>query len=112
MSIPSSSSKPSSSSSSIPFHALSKSCFLEKRHLKSIRKRFKFPRGVVTRLLRPNEKACTFAYGEVSFYEAAFSCGLRFPVHPFIMKLLFALNVAPRQFVPNAWKMIIGCMSI
>lgn len=51
-----SSSKPSSSSSSIPFHALSKSCFLEERHLKSIRKRFKFPVGVVTRLLHPNEK--------------------------------------------------------
>lgn len=56
-----SSSKPSSSSSSIPFHALSKSCFLEERHLKSIRKRFKFPVGVVTRLLHPNEKACSFA---------------------------------------------------
>ena len=33
-------SKPSSSLSSIPFHVLFKSCFLEKRHLKSIRKRF------------------------------------------------------------------------
>ena len=88
-------SKPSSSSSSIPFHALSKSCFLEKRHLKSIRKRFQLPGGVATRLPRPNEKACTFVHGEVSFYEVAFSCGLCFPVHPFIMKLLSTLNVAP-----------------
>ena len=50
------SSKPSSSLSSIPFHALSESCFLEQRHLKSIRKRFQFPIGVVTRLPHPNEK--------------------------------------------------------
>ena len=85
----SSSSKPSSSSkiplSSIPFHALSESCLLEMRHLKSIRKRFQFPEGVSIRLPCPSEKACTFAYGEVSFYEATFSCGFRFPVHPFIM---------------------------
>ena len=96
---PPSSSKPSSSSKtsspSIPFHALSQSCLLESRHLKSIGKRFQFPEGIVIRLHRPNEKACTFAHGEVSFYEATFSCGLHFPVLPFIMQLLSALNVAP-----------------
>ncbi|KAK9988118.1 hypothetical protein SO802_028357 [Lithocarpus litseifolius] len=80
---PSSSSKPPSSSkipsSSIPFHALSESCLLESRHLKSIRKRFQFQEGVAIRLPRPNDKVCTFAHGKVSFYEAAFSCGLHFP---------------------------------
>ena len=109
---PHSSSKPSSSSSSILFHALSESCSLEQRHLKSIRKRFQFPVGVVTRLPRPNEKACSFAHGEVSFYEATFSFCLRFPIHPFIMQLLSVLNVAPGQLVPNAWRTIIRCMSI
>ena len=112
MSKPSSSSKPFSfskiPSSSILFHALSESCFLEMRHLKSIRKRFQFPEGVTIRLPRPNEKACTFAYGEVSFYKATFSCGLRFLIHPFIMQLLSTLNDAPSQLVPNAWRMIIG----
>ena len=110
------SSKPSSSSkvpsSSIPFHAPSESCLLESRHLKSIRKRFQFPEGIAIRLPLPNEKACTFAHDEVSFYEATFSYGLRFPVHPFIMQLLFALNVAPGQLVPNTWRTIIGCMLI
>ena len=109
---PHSSSKPSSSSSSILFHALSESCSLEQRHLKSIRKRFQFPVRVVTRLPRPNEKACSFAHGEVSFYEATFSFCLRFPIHPFIMQLLSVLNVAPGQLVPNAWRTIIRCMSI
>ena len=109
---PSSSSKPSFSSSSIPFHALSESCSSEQRHLKSIRKRFQYPRRVVRRLPRPNGKAYSFAHSEVSFYEATFSCGLHFPVHPFIMQLLSILNVAPGQLVPNAWRTIIGCMLV
>ena len=98
MSKPSLSSKSSSSSkihfSSIPFHALSESCLLDMRQLKSIRKRFQFLEGVSIRLPRSNEKACTFAYGKVSFYEATFSCGLHFPVHPFAMQLHSTLNVA------------------
>ena len=109
---PSSSSKPCFSSSSIPFHALSESCSLEQRHTKSIRKRFQFPGGVVTRLPCSNEKACSFAHGEVSFYKATFSCGLRFPVHPFIIQLLAILNIALGQLVPNAWRTIIGCMLV
>ena len=80
--------------------------------MKSIRKRFQFPKGVSIRLSRPNEKACTFAHDEVSFYKATFSYGLRFPIHPFIMQLLSALNVAPGQLVPSACRTIIGCMSI
>ena len=117
MSKPPSSSKPSSSSSkvpssSIPFHALSESCLLESRHLKSIRKRFQFPKGVSIRLPHPNEKACTFSHGKVSFYKTTFSCGLHFLVHLFIMQLLSTLNVTPSQFIPNAWRTIIGCISI
>ena len=80
-------SNPSSSSSSIPFHALSESCCLKTKQLKSIRKRFQFLRGIVARLPHPNEKAYAFAHGEVCFYKAAFSCGIRFPIHPFIMSL-------------------------
>ena len=80
--------------------------------MKSIRKRFQFPRGVVTRLPHPNEKACSFAYGEVCVYEATFSCGLCFPIHPFIMQFLSVLNVALGQLIPNAWRTIIGCMSV
>ena len=80
--------------------------------MKSIRKRFQFPKGVSIRLSHPNKKAGTFAHGEVSFYEATFSCGLHFPVHPFIMQLLSVWNVAPSQLVPNAWRTIIGRMSI
>ena len=103
---------PPSSSSSPSFHVLFESCCLKTKQLKSIRKRFQFPRGTVTRLPHPNEKACTFAHVKVCFYEVAFSCGLRFPIHPFIMSLLSSLNLAPGQLVPNAWRTIISCMLI
>ena len=82
------------------------------RHLKSICKRFQLPKEVFIRLPHPNEKVCTFAHGEVSFYETTFSCGLHFLVHPFIIQLLSNLNVTPGQLVSNAWRTIIGCMSI
>ena len=48
------------------------------------------------------KKIFSFVHGEVSFYDATFSYGLRFPIHPFIMQLLDVLNVTPRQLIPNA----------
>ena len=102
----------SSSLSVTPFHALFEECFLDDKDLESIRGRFQIPDGAFSRLPYTSEKACSFAHGEVSFYEVAFSCGLRFPIHPFIHHLLSNLNIAPGQLVPNAWRMIVSCMAI
>ena len=88
-------SKLPSSSSSRLLHALSKSCSLKESHLKGFRKRFQFPKGTSIRLPRLGEKAYNFAHGEVCFYEADFLCGLRFPIHLFIMKLLNEFQIAP-----------------
>ena len=33
-------------------------------------------------------------------------------IHPFIMELLHHLNIAPRQLMPNSWRIIISCMVI
>ena len=90
-----------SSFSSTPLHALSESCSLKGKHLKGFRKRFQFSKGTVTCLPRSSEKACTFAHGEVCFYEAAFLCGLHFPIHSFIMKLLSYFHIALGQLVLN-----------
>ena len=46
--------------------------------------------GPVTRI-----ELVTFFPGKICFYEAAFSCGLRFPVHPFIMELLDHFGIVP-----------------
>ena len=96
----------------MPFHALKEKCSLKIEVFSKFKDRFQFPEGTRVRLPKKDEKACAFAHGEVCFYEAAFSCGLRFPVHPFIMKLLHHLNLAPGQLMPNSWRIVISCMVI
>ena len=110
-------SAPSSSQPSVPavvhaFHALKENCSLKIEVFSKFKDRFQFPEGTRARLPRKDEKACAFAHGEVCFYEAAFSCGLRFPIHLFIMKLLHYLNLAPGQLMPNSWRIVISCMVI
>ena len=110
-------SAPSSSQPTVPavvhaFHALKEKCSLKIEVFSKVKDRFQFPEGTRARLPRKDEKACAFTHGEVCFYEAAFSCGLRFPVHPFIMKLLHYLNLAPGQLMPNSWRIVISCMVI
>ena len=73
---------------------------------------FQFLEETKVRLPRKGEKFCAFAHREVCFYEAAFLCGLRFLTHPFIMELLHYLNIAPRQLMPNSWRIVISCMVI
>ena len=85
---------------------------MKEKHLNGFRKIFQFPKGTSVRLPCLGEKACNFAHREVCFYEVDFLCGLHFPVHPFIMQLLNEFQITPVQLIPNAWRMIISCMSI
>ena len=39
----------------------------------------------------------------VCFFEVAFDNGLRFPLHPFIKRVLQHFNVCPSQLSPNFW---------
>ena len=95
-----------------PFHALKEKCSLKIDVFSKFKDRFQFPEGTRARLPRKGEKACAFTHGEVCFYEAVFSCGLRFPVHPFIMELLHYLNLALGQLMTNSWRIVISCMVI
>ena len=105
-------SAPSSSVVVRTFHALKEKCSLKVEVFSKFKDRFQFPEGTRAHLPRKDERDCAFAHGEVCFYEAAFSCGLRFPVHPFIMRLLYHLNLAPGQLMPNSWRIVISCMVI
>jgi len=78
------------------FHALEEVCALDFDTLSRFRNRFQFPERVRICLPHEEERACHFSPGEVCFYEAAFQCSLRFPVHPFIIELLNHFNIAPR----------------
>ena len=61
---------------------------------------------------RKEKRAYHFSPREVCLYEATFLCGLRFPVHPFIMELLNHFKIAFVQLVPNSWRIVISCMEI
>ena len=67
------------------FYALNEECGLDDDTLSRFKDRFQFPDWVRVRLPGKGERACNFFLGEVCSYESSFSCGLRFPVHPFLM---------------------------
>ena len=44
------------------------------------------------------------------FFEVSFDNGLRFPLHPFIKRVLQHFNVCPSQLSPNFWGMMVGLL--
>ena len=48
----------------------------------------------------------------VCFFEVAFENGLRFPLHPFIKRVLQHFNVYPSQLSPNFWGVLVGLLVV
>ena len=94
------------------FHAFGEACGLDDKMLSRFRDRFQFPEWVKVRLPQEKERACHFLLGEVCFHEAAFQCGLRLLIHPFIMELLDRFGIAPGQLMPHSWRIVVSCMEI
>ena len=94
------------------FYALNKECGLDGDTLGRFKDRFQFSERVKVRLPSKGEQACNFFPGEVCFYESSFACGLRFPVHPFLMELLDYFGIALGQFMPNLWRIVVSFMGI
>jgi len=82
------------------FHALREACGLDDETLSRFRDRFQFPEKIRVRLPQEKERACHFSPEEVCFYETAFQCRLRLPIHPFIMELLDRFVIAPGNLCP------------
>ena len=94
------------------FHALEEVCGLDDETVGRFKDRFQFPERVRVRRPTNEDRACHFFPGEICFYEAAFTYGLRLPVHPFIMELLGFFGIAPGQLMPNSWRIVVNCMEI
>ena len=77
------------------FHALEEVCGLDADTIDRFKDRFQFPEHVHVRRLTNEDRACHFFADEVYFYEAAFTCELRLPIHQFIMELLGFFGIAP-----------------
>ena len=84
------------------FHALEEVCGLDADTLGRFKDRFQFLERVRVHLPNEEDRVCHFFLEEGCFYESAFVCGLRFPVHPFLMELLDRFGITPRQFMPNS----------
>ena len=87
-------------------------CGLDVETFSRFRDRFQFPKRVRIHCPHKGEQAYHFSLGEVCFYKAAFPCGLRSPIYPFIIELLSHFNIAPRQLMPNSWRIVISYMEI
>ena len=48
----------------------------------------------------------------VCFFEVAFENGLRFPLHPFIKRVLQHFNVCPSQLSLNFWGILVGLLVV
>ena len=48
----------------------------------------------------------------VCFFKVAFENGLRFPLHPFIKRVLQHFNVCPSQLSPNFWGVLMGLLVV
>ena len=94
------------------FYALKEVCGLDVDTLGRFKDIFQFSERVRVRLPSEDDQACHFFPGEVCFYESTFACGLRFPVHPFLMYLVDCFGIAPGQFMPNSWRIVVSCMGI
>ena len=84
------------------FYALGEVCGLDVDMLGRFKDKFQFLERVRVRLPDEEDRACHFFPGAVCFYESTFVCGLRFPVHPFLMELLDRFGIAPGHFMPNS----------
>ena len=75
------------------FYALEEVCGLDADTVGRFKDRFQFLERVCVRQPNDEDRACHFFPGEVCFYKVAFTCGLRFPVHPFMMELLISSTI-------------------
>ena len=94
------------------FHALEKVCGLDDETVGRFKDRFQFPKRVRVRRPTNEDRACHFFPGEICFYKATFTCGLRLLVHPFIMELLGFFGIALGKLMPNSWRIVVNCMEI
>ena len=94
------------------FYALEEVCGLDVDTLGRFKDRFQFLEWVRVHLPSEEDRACHFFLGKVCFYKSTFVYGLRFPIHPFLMELLDCFGIAPGQFMPNSWRIVVSCMGI
>ena len=60
----------------------------------------------------PSDRVHCPPVGWLEIYEDSLKAGLRFPIHPFVVRLMTEYNMCPAQIAPNSWHIIIGFLSL
>ncbi len=72
-----------------------------------------FPqRGFRLEPARPGDRITRPPPGQIGVYLETLWAGLRFPLHEFVNELLVTYQLVPAQLAPNAWRTIIGFLSL
>ena len=59
-------------------------------------------------LASTNDKIYFSTMGSIRVYEEAMKAGLRFPLHPFIKRVLERFSLCLAQIAPSSWCYIVG----
>lgn len=54
----------------------------------------------------PGDRTCNWHHEKLFVYKEAILSGFRFPVHPFVVRLLAEVKINPCQLYPNSWRFI------
>ena len=60
----------------------------------------------------PSDRVHCPPMGWLGIYEDSLKVGLRFPIHPFVIRLMTKYNMCLAQIAPNSWCIIIGFLSL
>lgn len=82
-------------------------CKLNERDIKNIREAYHFPSAIKVCHPSPSDRTCNWHPERICVHWGALDAGFRFPVDPFIIRLLAELQIHPCQLYPNAWRFII-----
>ena len=63
-----------------------------------------------TRVARDHERASNPPRGRYAMSPYIMKAGISLPLHPFFVEVLDALNIAPLQLSPNAWRCMVGIL--
>ena len=76
--------------------------------LKGLRSLYFIPREFGLTLTSTNDRICFLPAGSIGVYEEALKVGLRFPLHPFIKRVLDRFSLGLAQIALNSWCHIVG----
>lgn len=100
----------SSRFASVPYAAEHVIFALWRLRLEDLRRFYQIPELISLRVPALHEWASSCLLNEVSIFKQILEASLRFSIPMFFRQLLTHLCLAPRQVMPNRWRILIACM--